>query len=360
MNSVKIIGEGWYGIVLMPPLQCKENINIPPNSVAKIADYKDLKREYDFMIEYIKYSPSFSQLVNSSDIVLCEFKYDNLPKKILTELENKDNPTFELIMPYLGNTFNNYINKYKNNCEKKGDEVISVDIFINYMNAIYKLLNEIKLLNNKGIYHNDIKPNNLIYNEETKSLLLIDFGASIIKKLPQYYAPEIKITHGFSDILDLFENVLLKVLLLGFSNKHIYYKFIQIYTEIQNYLVLDVPKINSMLGEISPKDITNVKNKLIDFMENIMLLINEMNSSQPNEENLDSSYCEIKRRIKLTIKLQREKAYIWNKQKEIMEQEQKSMFNEDIRKGGKKRTKTFKKCKKSCKKSCKKINYKKN
>jgi serine/threonine protein kinase len=361
MNSINIniIGEGWFGIVLMPPLQCKENINIPPNSVAKISHYKDLKREYDFMNEYIKYSPSFSQLVNNSDIILCEFNYDNLPEKILTLLEDRENPTFELIMPYLGKTFDKYIDEYKNKCQETGDEVISVAIFINYMNAIYRLLDEIKLLNYKGIYHNDIKPNNLIYNEEVNSLLLIDFGLSISKKLPQYYAPEIKITHEFSDIHDLFVNVLLKVLLLGFSNKYIYDKFIQIYTVIQNYLVLDFHKINSMLGEISPKDIINVKNQLINFMDNIMLLINDMDPLQPIEENTDTTYCDIKKNIKVPIKIQRENAYIRFKQDEMKKQEQQTMFKDDIRHGGKKRTKTLKNYKKGCKKSCKK-SYKKS
>ena len=69
-DNIKILGNGWFSPVIIPPLLC--DVEVPPNSVGKIGNYKLLKREYDFIIQYIKYSPTYAELVNNENVILCE------------------------------------------------------------------------------------------------------------------------------------------------------------------------------------------------------------------------------------------------------------------------------------------------
>ena len=338
-----ILGDGWFNVVFMPPISCDRII--PDNSVGKIGRYEDLKREYDFIIEYVKYSPTFSALVNDRNTFMCKFKYDGLSentKRIInSKVDESANLEYKLIMPYLGKTFDKYINLHKNNCNIKtnNSEIISVDTFVKYVTAINQLFQEILLLNDNGIYHNDIKPNNIIYNEHENSLLLIDFNISITKNIPQFYVHNVKFYQELKDIYNLIELVLMKVLLLGLSNKYIYDKFIQIYTDIKKYILFTISPILRLSVEVTSVDISNVKNQLIEFMNNIMLLIREMDTLRTIEENTNINYCNLE--LKMPFHKQREYAATYSRNKQNQKIENQSMFLED-KKGGKKNRKTRK------------------
>lgn len=355
-DEPKVLGEGMYNVVIMPPLLCDSIV--PPNSVGKIGSYDDLKREYDFILEYIKYSSTFSALVNDRNTMMCKIQYDRLSKNIKKILEERDNPEYELIMPYLGVTFDKYIDNYFNNCniKTKDFQIISVDTFVKYVTAINQLLREILLLNDNGIYHNDIKPNNLIYNEESNSLILIDFNLSLIKAIPKYYAPEIKLNQEYKDIYYLIKLVLLNVLLIGLSNKYIFDRFNRIYSDIIRYIKVEFSPIDRLVVEVTPKDISNVKRKLIEFMDSIMSIIGEMDSSHITEENTDNSYCSIASNIKIPFSKQREYATRNFQNQQLIQSETKGMFLEDKRAG----TKRIKKNKYKRKKNRTKKNNKKN
>ena len=77
-----------------------------------------------------------------------------------------ENDIIYIIMKYLkGNDPINFIFKFFNDDDK---------IF-----HFYKIWTTIVYLHNLNIFHLDIKPENIVYNEETKNFDLIDFGASI-------------------------------------------------------------------------------------------------------------------------------------------------------------------------------------
>ena len=353
-DNIKILGNGWFSPVIIPPLLC--DVEVPPNSVGKIGNYKLLKREYDFIIQYIKYSPTYAELVNNENVILCKINYDSVSNELkqkiidlvsnepITPYNREDNSQdnvgeYQLIMPYLGKTFDKYINIYKNNCETNTSnfEVISVDIFIKYINSINILFHEILVLNDNGLYHNDIKPDNLIYNETTNYLLLIDFNNSISKHIPEYFSHEITIFQKYTDLYTLIEKVVLELLLVGLSNKYIYDNFIQIYRDIKRYFFVVISPIKRQVVEITPKTIDDIKNKLIEFMSNIMSIVHGMNTSQPTEINTDKTFCNDK--IIIPINTQRAYAYKLSKDKESRQNELSRMLIEDKKGGKKKRNK---------------------
>ena len=344
-NEIKLLGEGWYGIVIMPPLSGINGESIPPNSVAKIASYKELKHEYDFIMEYIEYSENYARLVNENNVILCKFNYDILDKEMREMIDNhvgQSKDYYELIIPYLGLTFDKYIDEYKNACyplEKRRllTKIIDTNTFIKYINAIHNLFNEVLTLNKNGIYHNDIKPNNLIYNEENNLLLLIDFNLSIIKTQPNYYVHSIVFNQGYKDILILIEKVLLEVLLIGFSNKNIYDKLINNYTDFLNYRANVISPIDKGYTQINNKIINEVKNKLVEFMENIVSITNSMDPNELLVENTDTDYCS--KKAKVPIETQRKNAFIYNKNIENEKRERAQMTLQDIKGGTLRRSK---------------------
>jgi serine/threonine protein kinase len=331
-NNIQILGEGSYTDVFMPPIKC--DIDIPLNSVGKIGDYEVLKREYEFIFEYIKHSPSFSELVNKNNTMLCKIDYDRVPENMKKQLMTKDNPEYELIMPYLGKTFDNYIDVYENICKDRSvsvSEIITVGTFIKYIKAINVLFNEVIRLNDNNIYHNDIKPNNIIYNEDANTLLLIDFNLSIIKNIPSYYYTNIKVNQKYRDLYYIVKLVLLNVILIGLSNKYIYDNFIEIYKEIKTYLLTVIIPMDRFVVKITPKIIDTAKNKFIEFMENIMQIIDRMDEAYPTEINENKKYCKIENDIKIPFETQRKYASVWDKNVKSRALETALMGSEDIK-----------------------------
>lgn len=346
-NNIKILGETWLSIVVMPPVRC--GINPPPNSIGKIASYAILKREYDFIMEYLKYSPTYSSHVNKESIILCKLNKEDLMEQITSII---DNPDYQLIMPYLGKTFDTFLTKYKNNCENynsktaAGLEIISANVFIKYMNALKQLFNEILTLNTNRVYHGDIKTDNLIYNEETNSLFLIDFNTSIINNIPEYYVHDIKYYQDFKDILLFIERVLFEFLLIGLSNKYIYYQLKDIYVDIKKYISLVVTPILGLRVDIMNKDFIDVKNKLIEYVNSVMSIVESMDPNATTVENTNTDYCKLK--FKIPASQQNEYASKYMKNIDNMKKEVTSMGMEDKRGGlKKKKTKFSKKNKKT-------------
>lgn len=333
MENIKILGEGWYNIVLMPPILC--DTTIPPNSVGKIGSYEILKREYDFIMQYIKFSKTFAQYVNAQNTFMCKINYNELPEHIKNDLKRRDNPEYELIMPYLGKTFDTYISRYKNNCKnnKIYSEIIPINIFVNYIVAIDKLFRELIMLNDNGFYHNDIKPNNLIYNEYTNSLILIDFNLSIIKNIPQYYVHQLSFNQKYIDLYNLIQLVLLNIMEVSFTNKYIYDNFVNIYTNIKKYIKQYVLQVEKGGIEVTTVDIQNIKTSFIKYMDDIMTIVNKLNTAQIIDENIDTTYCNIDKDIKMPAIKQKEYAKKWITTQNLMKSEQINMFAED-KKGG--------------------------
>lgn len=87
--------------------------------------------------------------------------------------EDEDDGYF--ILEYInGYDINRIINESKTN---KREKLISKESILNYM---IQIINGLEYLHNKGIYHCDIKPENiLIYKDTVK---IVDFGSSIISK----------------------------------------------------------------------------------------------------------------------------------------------------------------------------------
>jgi len=234
----KLIGAGWYGIVIQPGFDCSTgNFLHDTSTIGKIAKKKELVKEYDF----IKKLPQGKNkpYIKKEDVKLCEISEDikeNIKKNFKTLLDNSEEYNSEeynelqgviedidfflewqLTMPNLGIDFGKYLEKYKS-------QVIPIDEFLDIMNALNYLSDEIKLLNDDEIFHLDIKTNNLIYNEKKKKFLLIDFNISYNEKSIETHVNKRK-NYYFDDKMKIV-NIFIKIIEYGMKNNGIYNSYI--------------------------------------------------------------------------------------------------------------------------------------
>jgi len=350
MERNKVIAEGCYGMVVHPPALCIKDLDekyFKDDYIGKIATHKELKKEYDFILEYLKLNTRYSHYIKKEDVVLCKINLSKLDNKWKQELE-EENKIYQLIMPYLGNglTFSKFLKRYKNVCspEIQSDsnikkEVISIQEYKNVLIALRQLRDDILQLNTRKIYHNDIKSNNIIYVEKENELLLIDYNTSIHLKIPDEFAKNITFYQSFYDLYCFTTLVLFPFLKVAFTNQAIYLSpLFSYYEEWKKDMDINIQNAIKGLEAIDDKQITK---QMIDKMEQFFILSETLQETH-TVENTEDAFC--KKKYQMTVKEQRDRAALWNETLKRIKEESKIMAMEDTRRprGGKKHKKTKK------------------
>jgi serine/threonine protein kinase len=182
-----VIGEGAYGCVHKPSLHClntNKNTNTKPkinykNVVSKIMKTEDAEKElkefivigsYDNTNEYhlgmpILCPPELNDKIINNEISKC--------KHIDFKEVKKDPNDYKILLlkfggPDLKNLCNSQLKTYlKKNTKLKTDK---------FWLEVHHLLKGIKFFKDNGIVHNDIKPQNILFDMKTNKLVFIDFG----------------------------------------------------------------------------------------------------------------------------------------------------------------------------------------
>jgi serine/threonine protein kinase len=182
-----VIGEGSYGCVHKPSLRCLRDLKNPKkdfkidynNYVSKIMKTSDAEAElkefvvigsYDPANEYhlgtpILCQPELNDKIIDNDISKCKYVKDS-------EVRSQPNDYKILLMkfggPDLKNLCNSELKKFLATKTK-----LKTDRF---WLEVYHLLEGLRFFRDNGIVHNDIKPQNILFNMKTGKLVFIDFG----------------------------------------------------------------------------------------------------------------------------------------------------------------------------------------
>jgi serine/threonine protein kinase len=177
-----VIGEGAYGCVHKPSIHCKTGIDPTldySKYVSKIMKTKDAEKElkefvvigsYDKTNEYHLGTPILCQPELNDQII-----YNEISKcKYIESKSVKANPNNYklLLLKYGGPDLKVFcmseLNKYLSSKKKTKTEYFWLEV--------HHLLKGLRFLKNNGLVHNDIKPQNILFDIKTGKLVFIDFG----------------------------------------------------------------------------------------------------------------------------------------------------------------------------------------
>jgi serine/threonine protein kinase len=189
-----VLGEGSYGCVHRPSLHCNNNV-LPEADykeyVSKIMTTKNAESELKEFLVIGKYDKTNEFHLGAP--ILCQ---PNLDNKIIKEISNcthiksdevkaKPNNYKILLMkfggPDLKSLCDTKLTKYLSigSKTKSGTKVrLKTDKF---WLEVHHLLKGLKFLKDNGLVHNDIKPQNILFDMKTGKLVFIDFGLMRLK-----------------------------------------------------------------------------------------------------------------------------------------------------------------------------------
>ena len=166
MQLPNFIGEGRSGKVFFPALQCTDNRNIPSNYVSKLVTEKIADKELKEAAKAEQYLPKDSLYVLDT----CESSIKD---------QKKDQKRDQLVFSrYGGNNLTNllYYELYDGSFDEvKRDFSPNILKYKKILTSLQYLRERVLEMNKKGFYHNDILPENIVYNEEEEKSYLIDF-----------------------------------------------------------------------------------------------------------------------------------------------------------------------------------------
>ena len=225
----KVIDSGGFGCIFRPQIRCKKSRNnknkiygtnkYDVNGISKVMDKKYAISEYFGLTKFIsiiKTIPNYNYYFLISDFTLCRPVYftpqdlidfdkkkcSSLTKRNITSknINSKLKEMYMINMPYGGLDIDHFL--YNN--------ISNIKLIYNFNLKMIDLLdNAILQMNKRGLYHGDLKSNNILVNLQNNKMYIriIDWGLSSIY-LPDYNSKsEFKNNESeFSKIPETFSN----------------------------------------------------------------------------------------------------------------------------------------------------------
>ena len=184
IKNPEVVGEGTYGCVHNPSLKCKDSPSISYiNKVSKLLKVKDATnelKEYDKVVkadknnDYYLGKPEDCNLDNRSIVNLKAIQKCKIGSDVL-----KDISKFKLlIMKDGGINLEQYTKKMK---EWSASEM-STELCEKFLLESLRLFKGLKVFEDNGLVHHDLKPQNIVYNEIANRMNFIDFGLMASRK----------------------------------------------------------------------------------------------------------------------------------------------------------------------------------
>jgi hypothetical protein len=378
LDNYNVLGKGWYGIVIQPPiiparktsifklprtdsLSCDTFTDIANKYryVGKIARENVLRDEYNFINKLVEIDSEYSKLVKGK-VKLCtltEEDVTNNAKSLVRDITNYNEtfPVYQLIMPYLGNTFCDFLDPYKKICKIQCKvnvnptsvntklKIVHVVTCKQIIGAFQKLYVDIHNYNASGIFHNDIKPDNLIYNVDTNVLIMIDFNTSIHKQIVNQYVHNIKSYQEIIDKYDFINKVVLYFLSVAFNNQTIYDALYDLYADFVKYIKIVTSKIKPHI-ELHQTDFTTITTNFDEKLANLFERVLNLDETS-DFERTNNDFCSLDNIIVHSVDEQRKNAKIYSEHAKNKIRENREMGLEDKRGGKKTRKKRNKRTK---------------
>jgi serine/threonine protein kinase len=174
----KVLGEGAYGCVHKPSLQCSDKeisyknkvskVMLSKHAVAELREYTMISQA-DKKREYFMGVPVRCSVKNNAETRKALSKCGSFKKELSKTKAARDGKELKLlIMKDGGKNLKQFAKKFS---EKGNAEILPA-----FWLEMHRLFRGLRLFQQNGILHHDIKPHNIVYNEQTNRVNFIDFG----------------------------------------------------------------------------------------------------------------------------------------------------------------------------------------
>jgi serine/threonine protein kinase len=267
----KVLGEGSYGCIHSPALTCKnQKTTYDKNYVSKslIKSDGDIEKHHINFIK--KIDPKYEyHLKTDEECTLDANKQNKIALSKCSIFENYNKNDVKLLIMENGGV----------NLEEYSKILKSREQAILFWIKIQKTIKAVKLYLENGIIHNDLKSQNILFNEKTQKIAIIDFGLMHSKKKKENASKNYQL-YKVREAFNLLEN-----------KEIIYINEIHWSWPLENEYIEKSKFIKFIEQTPFSKHKKNVE-KLIDNLEKIYGLTNarKINSILNNNNNLDTYY----------------------------------------------------------------------
>lgn len=169
----KYIDKGYYGVVIKSGFNINDDNHDDKETVAKLFFYKEeykkeierhkiisaIDKDFNFTVKLLNHSQIN---INDIDVDFDIYSHYNLNKNLK---RNKNKILYQITYEYGGIGLHKLFKD------------ISLSIPLNTFFGLFKgLFEAIKILNENGVIHSDIKMSNILYNKNQNRLILIDYS----------------------------------------------------------------------------------------------------------------------------------------------------------------------------------------
>ena len=244
-KHAQIIGQGTYGCVFRPEINCRTQLPGSNEYLSKISVEDHLSLTEIGIGKVIQTIPNyrffFAPILEKCDINIstidqqqvekCEVFEKSmksaqtpgkLPKFVSSKIHYVGNQNFgeyfsKLLIKSCGNQSPQKCFKSTSHREKHITQFLKkiVDVHL-------YLLHSIKLLGDNGIVHLDLKFNNFIYDKENDVFIIIDFGLARLVKDMEATNYEKNIKNRFGVLIETYPPWAIDIVILSFISKHVH------------------------------------------------------------------------------------------------------------------------------------------
>jgi len=189
-KKIALLNQGAYGCIIRPSIKCsgEKGSNQYITKIQKKKDTSDREVQLGVIIRTLPaFSDYFAPVLNSCDVTMgtingdeikeCEFINDTSEKYSTNKIKYVGKYT---LTDYLLSVFQNKPQRF----------------LFELLRTYRHILIGLNKLNQKGIFHFDLKDNNIMVRDKDQAPILIDFGLSITEELIQNQKPSAFFTYG--------------------------------------------------------------------------------------------------------------------------------------------------------------------